>query len=81
MKKGQMYTGIVKDVRFPNKGVVETEPEESGSVSADTSGKTEICIVKNVIKGQRVSFIVNKKKGGRCEGRLADILERSPDET
>ena len=81
MKKGQMYTGIVKEVRFPNKGVVEVEPEKSESASTDESVKPKICIVKNTIKGQRVSLVVNKKKGGRCEGRLVEVLERSPDET
>lgn len=80
MKKGQMYTGIVKDVRFPNKGIVEAELNESENASTDPSWKPEICIVKNTIKGQWVSFVVNKKKGGRCEGRLVEVLERSPDE-
>ena len=80
MKKGQVYTGIVKDVRFPNKGVVEVEQQKSDNVSADEPDSTKICIVKNVLKGQRVSFIVNKKKGGRCEGRLIEVLTKSPDE-
>ena len=66
MKKGEMYEGTVKDVKFPGKGIVEAGEET--------------CIVKNVIKGQKVSFIVNKKKGGRCEGRLVEVLEKSPDE-
>lgn len=81
MKKGQMYTGNVIDVRFPNKGIVEVNKREPDDNDADGTVKSEICIVKNVVKGQRVSFIVNKKKGGRCEGRLVEVLERSPDET
>ena len=68
MKKGQSYTGTVIDVRFPNKGIVEVDSD--GDDNASAGSKT--CIVKNVVTGQRVSFIVNKKKGGRCEGRLVD---------
>ncbi len=81
MKKGQMYTGIVTDVRFPNKGIVEVDVREPDDTNADGTGNSEICIVKNVVKGQRVSFIVNKKKGGKCEGRLVEVLKRSSDET
>ncbi|MBR2274854.1 MAG: class I SAM-dependent RNA methyltransferase, partial [Lachnospiraceae bacterium] len=71
MKKGQEYTGRVIERRFPNKGVVETD-------SRDAAG--ERCIVKNTIPGQRVRFIVNKKKAGLTEGRLLSVLEKSPDE-
>lgn len=63
MKKGQVLTGIVEKVDFPNKGVVRTE-----------EGK---CIVKNVLPGQKVTFIVQKKRNGRVEGRLLKIEERS----
>lgn len=80
MKKGQTYTGTVTCVRFPNKGVVEVIPKDHEEESGKAVGSSEICIVKNVIKGQKVSFAVNKKKGGRCEGRLLEVLEKSPDE-
>ena len=77
MKKGQSYTGTVTEIKFPNKGIVKVDP--SGEC-IDKAGKDETCTVKNVIKGQRVSFTVNKKKGGRCEGRLDEVLAKSPDE-
>nr|MCR5603715.1 23S rRNA (uracil(1939)-C(5))-methyltransferase RlmD [Lachnospiraceae bacterium] len=85
MKKGQMYSGIVTEVRFPNKGIVRVEAvcnsEDGKSVPAGGElPQNEVCTVKNVVKGQRVSFVVNKKKGGKCEGRLVEVLERSPDE-
>ena len=66
MKKGQEYTGTVKQVRFPNKGVVCVPGEE------------DHCVVKNTIAGQKVRFRVNKKRNGSCEGYLLDIEERSP---
>ena len=56
MKKGEIYTGKVERVDFPNKGIVICE-----------EGKV---IVKNTIPGQTVRFMINKKKGERCEGRL-----------
>lgn len=74
MKKGQIYTGIVTHADFPNKAVVIVEsenPEDNG----------QKVIVKNSIPGQRVKFLVNKKRGGRCEGRLLEVLEESVTET
>lgn len=65
MKKGQVYEGVVERVDFPNKGIVATE-----------EGKQ--IVVKNAIPGQRISFVVNKVKRGRAEGRLMEVLEPSP---
>lgn len=65
MKKGEIYQGTVAKVQFPNKGIVE----------ADDGGQA---VVKHVIPGQRVSFLVNKARSGRAEGRLVEVLERSP---
>lgn len=64
MKKGEIYEGIIETVEFPNKGKVQVE------------GKT--VIVKNGIPGQKVRFMINKKKGTRLEGRLLEVLEKSP---
>lgn len=64
MKKGQVIEGIVRRVDFPNKGIVETEEG--------------MCVVKNVLPGQRVRCSVNKVRGGKAEGRLLDVPERSP---
>ena len=63
MKKGQKGTGFVKEVVFPNKGIVMTEEGEK-------------VIVKNTIPGQKVSFAVNKARKGRYEGRLLEVLEK-----
>lgn len=64
MKKGQELTGIVERIDFPNKGIVMTE---EGS-----------CMVKNVLPGQKVTFVVQKKRNGRAEGRLVRVEEKSP---
>ena len=65
MKKGQICEGIVERVAFPNKGIVHVE-----------EGKT--VVVKNVIPGQKISFSINKVRKGKGEGRLLEVLEKSP---
>lgn len=67
MKKGQVYTGIVERVEFPNKGIVRAGEET--------------CVVKNSLPGQKVSFFVNKVKHGKAEARLLEVIESSPLET
>ena len=64
MKKGEIYEGIIEKVDFPNKGYVNIDGEK--------------VIVKNGIPGQKVRFIINKKRSGRAEGRLLEVLEKSP---
>jgi len=67
MKKGQVYTGIVERVEFPNKGIVRAGEET--------------CVVKNSLPGQKVSFLVNKVRHGKAEARLLEVIESSPLET
>ena len=38
-------------------------------------------IVKNGIPGQKIRFVINKFKKGKAEGRLLEVLEKSPLET
>lgn len=64
MKKGEIFEGIVEYVDFPNKGVINVDDER--------------VIVKNSIPGQKVRFQINKKRKGKCEGRLLEVLEKSP---
>ena len=45
MKKGQIYSGTVENIAFPNKGIVKCEDKK--------------VIVKNVIPGQKISFVIN----------------------
>ena len=69
MKKREVYEGIIQKVAFPNKGLVTVEGEEKS------------VIVKNGIPGQKVKFCVNKIRKGKAEGRLLELLEKSPLET
>ena len=66
MKKGEVYTGTVERVDFPNKGIVRVD------------GQEKPVTVKNVIPGQKVSFAICKSRGERYEGRLLGVEEKSP---
>lgn len=67
MKKGETYTGIIEKLEFPNRGILHVDGEKA--------------IVKNALPGQKVRFAVNKKRNGRCEGRLLEVEAPSPLET
>ena len=69
MKKGQIYEGVIERVDFPNKGLVHVLEED------------RYVTVKNGIPGQKVRFVINKFKKGNAEGRLLEVLEKSPLET
>ena len=66
MKKGQVFEGIIEKVEFPNKGLVWVHEEE------------QYVTVKNGVPGQKVRFVVNKFKKGCGEGRLLEVLDKSP---
>ncbi len=65
MKKGQIIEGVIERIEFPNKGIIHTE-----------EGKQ--VIVKNGVQGQKVRASINKIRKGKCEGRLLEVLEKSP---
>lgn len=67
MKKGTQHVGNIIRVDFPNKGILQIEDEKVS--------------VKNTLPGQKVSFVVNKARKGKSEGRLIEVLEKSPLET
>ena len=75
MKKGQIRTGVVRNVKFPNRAMVVLEPLEGA-----TDGE-EICEVKGALPGQKISVVITKVRKGKGEGRLKEILEKSPIET
>ncbi len=66
MKRGQIIEGVVERTEFPCKGIIEAEgkPVE----------------VKNALAGQKVRVRLSKVRGGKAEGRLQEVLERSPEE-
>ena len=67
MKKGDIYEGTVETVLFPNKGIVHIEEREIR--------------IKNTLPGQRIRFQIMRKKSGRAEARVLEVLEASPLET
>ncbi len=67
MKKGEIFEGIIGRFDFPDKGVMEL-PE--GKIT-----------VRHALPGQKVRVMINKKRGGRCEGRILEVLEHSNLET
>ena len=75
MKKGQIRTGVVRNVKFPNRAMVVLEPLKG---AADGE---EICEVKGALPGQKISVVITKVRKGKGEGRLKEILEKSPIET
>lgn len=66
MKKGEILEGFVKEVRFPNKGIVEVDGHP--------------VVIKNAVQGQRIQFSVTKARPGRGEGRLLQVLEKAAGE-
>lgn len=70
MRKGDIIDGVISRVQFPNKGQMTVE-EETGRIAVT---------VKNTLPGQKVRVRIGKKRNGRADAALLEILERSPDE-
>ncbi len=66
MKKGDIITGKIKTMRFPNKGILHAEDMR--------------IVVKNALPGQVVSARVTKKRQGRCEASLLEVEEHAENE-
>lgn len=64
MKKGTILEATVNKIQFPNKGIVEIDGEKA--------------VIKNALPGQKIRFVVSKNRKGKAEGRLLEVLERSP---
>ena len=66
MKKGDIAEGVVETLRFPNKGVFHVEDLE--------------VVVKNSLPGQKIRARITKKRNGRAEGTLLEVLAPSKEE-
>lgn len=66
MKKGEIIEGRIERVDFPNKGILTIDGERVA--------------VKNTIPGQKVQVLVTKRRKGKCEGRVLEVLEKAPKE-
>ena len=60
MKRGEIYTGVVEKMDFPNKGVLHIGEEK--------------VVVKNALPGQTVEIAISKQRKGKCEGRLLKVV-------
>ncbi len=76
MKKGQLCEGIIERVDFPNKAVIPVE-----EVTEQGEKNIHYAIVKGGIPGQKISFSIKKARKEKCQGRLREVLEKSPLET
>lgn len=63
MRKGDVFEGTVEAVLFPNKGILHEEDWE--------------IVVKNTIPGQKIRYRIKRKKNGRADGDLLEVLEQS----
>lgn len=64
LKKGDILEGIIEKYDFPNKG----------SLTIDNRKIT----IKGALIGQKVRFMITKKKSGMAEGKVLEVLEKSP---
>lgn len=76
MKKGQVLEGVVTHVDFPNKSRVTVKDVSENGVITETNA-----LVKGALPGQTVSFVVKKARKDKCQGRLKDVIKKSPLET
>ncbi|MBQ8318015.1 MAG: 23S rRNA (uracil(1939)-C(5))-methyltransferase RlmD [Lachnospiraceae bacterium] len=64
MRKGDICEGIITGYDFPNKGSLKVEDRK--------------VTIKGALEGQKVRYMVTKRKSGMAEGRLLEVLEPSP---
>lgn len=64
MKKGEILEALIQKTEFPNKGTAEVEDRRFA--------------IKGVIEGQKVKFAVTKLRKGKAQGRLLEVVEKSP---
>ena len=67
MKKGSEHEVIIQEYEFPNKGIAYIEDRK--------------VTIKGAFAGQKVRIRITKAKNGKAEGRLLEVLEKSPQET
>ena len=66
MKKGDILEARIIRSDFPNKGMALIDDQ--------------IVTLKDGLTGQKVRFFVRKKKRGKVEGQILEVLEKSPNE-
>lgn len=78
MKKGDIIEGMIEKYSFPNRGSflhIEENPQaEGGQIERNVT-------VKGALPGQTVKVRIKKKKEGKAEGILLDVVKKSSQET
>lgn len=59
-----MFEAVVETIDFPNKGMLYVDGR---------AGHRQECY-----SGAKIRFVINKKRKGKCEARLLEVLEKSP---
>ncbi len=67
MKKGDIYTGIIEESLYPDKGIIHRD-------------NTKI-VIKHAIPKREVEYLITKKRNGSCEARVTKLLNVAPYET
>ena len=57
------------------------QADDFGNELEGAADDEEICEVKGALPGQKISVVITKVRKGKGEGRLKEILEKSPVET
>lgn len=65
MKKGDIVTGTIEYVNFPNKGVLHVED-------------VPVTVKDSVVAGETVSVRLTKKRGNGYEARLVEVVQKAP---
>lgn len=82
MKKGDIVQGVIEEYSFPNRGSffhTEEIKDAKGENVIDTI--TRKVTVKGSLPGQTVKARVKKKKEGKADAILLDVVKNSPLET
>ena len=66
MKKGDVVEGLIEKIEFPNKGIMTVDGER--------------LVVKNAIPGQMIQAVVTKRRKGKSEGLMLQLLKKAPNE-
>ncbi|MBM6967753.1 TRAM domain-containing protein, partial [Pseudoramibacter alactolyticus] len=69
MKKGDITTVKIERTRYPGKGI---GPIQDGGTAIP-------CAVKGAVPGQILKVRISKKRKGKAEGKLLDVLALAPD--
>lgn len=80
MKKGDLITAKVTGTVFPCVGLCQKVEEEQDKNSSTDEKDAELIRVKNALSGETIRCRISRKKHGRCEGTLLEVIKRPENE-